>query len=571
MRRPRRPVRDGAAHHRPAASTRRHGRRPPPCPPVQPKGSTWQLRLTTAPRRTTCCGTSAAHAGWSGRAARPEHSCGCATRARSRPHDLEGLVDLPRPPAALGLDAVRHRRGGRRLDAVQVIEDDATAAAWTSTSGASPRCRSRDQRRQALKAQAIAARTYAAKRAGRVLMPTPADQNYTGYAKELEDKGSATARGDLRWRAAVDATTGQVVTSAATGALIDTLYSSSVGGHSEDERYVWGVEAPLPARRRRLALGAGVEQPGRQPVVGQGVSWGTLASKLGFTSISAISVPARGAARAAGVKVTGPRRGAAHHGVPRGLGRTAGARPALAGLRDLERLRSAGRPRPRSSATGTVTATTTRAGSARPRRAARSPTRRARWTKRYRYGTPGDVPVVGDWDGDGEDDVGVFRAGTWLLRNGQTGGTADQDIPYGVAGDVRWSAGGRARRWASAWSAAGLAAADHRHSGRATADVPLWQVGDVPWSATGTATAHRGRCAPGREVAGARPASAGAAAPTSATARGATAPGGRRLGRQRHRHRRGRARRPLSAQRAAGPATLAGRRRRRAGGERPAA
>ena len=39
---------------------------------------------------------------------------------------------------------------------------------------------------EALKAQAVAARTYAAKRAGRVLMPTPADQNYTGWKKETE-------------------------------------------------------------------------------------------------------------------------------------------------------------------------------------------------------------------------------------------------------------------------------------------------------------------------------------------------------------------------------------------------
>ena len=26
-----------------------------------------------------------------------------------------------------------------------------------------------------------------------------------------------------------------------------------------------------------------------------------------------------------------------------------------------------------------------------------------------------DVPVVGDWDGDGKDDLGVFRNGIWYL------------------------------------------------------------------------------------------------------------------------------------------------------------
>ena len=53
----------------------------------------------------------------------------------------------------------------------------------------------------ALKAQAIAARTFAAKRTGRVLMPTPADQNYTGWKKETEGTGGvwgATLEGRRR-------------------------------------------------------------------------------------------------------------------------------------------------------------------------------------------------------------------------------------------------------------------------------------------------------------------------------------------------------------------------------------
>ncbi len=32
------------------------------------------------------------------------------------------------------------------------------------------------------------------------------------------------------------------------------------------------------------------------------------------------------------------------------------------------------------------------------------------------FGDVGDIPVVGDWDGDGQDDVGVWRGGNWILR-----------------------------------------------------------------------------------------------------------------------------------------------------------
>lgn len=32
------------------------------------------------------------------------------------------------------------------------------------------------------------------------------------------------------------------------------------------------------------------------------------------------------------------------------------------------------------------------------------------------FGQPGDVPAVGDWNGDGRDELGVFRQGSWILR-----------------------------------------------------------------------------------------------------------------------------------------------------------
>jgi peptidoglycan/xylan/chitin deacetylase (PgdA/CDA1 family) len=54
----------------------------------------------------------------------------------------------------------------------------------------------------------------------------------------------------------------------------------------------------------------------------------------------------------------------------------------------------------------------------------------------FRYGRIGDVPVVGDWNGDGVDTAGVVRGTTWMLRNSNTVGAADVTFPYGRTGDV---------------------------------------------------------------------------------------------------------------------------------------
>ncbi|HEX5661310.1 MAG TPA: hypothetical protein VFX59_29175 [Polyangiales bacterium] len=64
----------------------------------------------------------------------------------------------------------------------------------------------------------------------------------------------------------------------------------------------------------------------------------------------------------------------------------------------------------------------------------------------FRFGQQGDTPVVGDWDGDGIATVGVFRDGVFSLRNANSEGEADVlelgqrgDVP--VAGD--WNGDGR--------------------------------------------------------------------------------------------------------------------------------
>ncbi len=59
----------------------------------------------------------------------------------------------------------------------------------------------------------------------------------------------------------------------------------------------------------------------------------------------------------------------------------------------------------------------------------------------FGYGAPGDIAVVGDWDGDGMESPGVFRDGGWYLRNSNTSGPADLVYSFGDPGD--WPVVGR--------------------------------------------------------------------------------------------------------------------------------
>lgn len=56
----------------------------------------------------------------------------------------------------------------------------------------------------------------------------------------------------------------------------------------------------------------------------------------------------------------------------------------------------------------------------------------------FRYGQPGDHPVVGDWNGDGISSIGVFREGQWLLDIDGNGRWSQHDrrIDFGQPGDT---------------------------------------------------------------------------------------------------------------------------------------
>lgn len=101
---------------------------------------------------------------------------------------------------------------------------------------------------EALRAQAVAGRTYATRRVlgidagaepcGCHLGATPVHQFYTGWSKEGEP-GFGGA-----WVAAVDGTDGVVATSG--GDFAQTVYSSSHGGRSENSQDSWAFSGPLP-------------------------------------------------------------------------------------------------------------------------------------------------------------------------------------------------------------------------------------------------------------------------------------------------------------------------------------
>ena len=55
--------------------------------------------------------------------------------------------------------------------------------------------------------------------------------------------------------------------------------------------------------------------------------------------------------------------------------------------------------------------------------------------QKFRLGKWSDIAVVGDWNGDGTDDVGVFRNGAWYLDAAGNDGVADRVVYFGGRGD----------------------------------------------------------------------------------------------------------------------------------------
>jgi hypothetical protein len=66
----------------------------------------------------------------------------------------------------------------------------------------------------------------------------------------------------------------------------------------------------------------------------------------------------------------------------------------------------------------------------------------------FAYGQAGDVPLVGDWNGDGNVGIGVRRGSTFILRNSASAGAPDHIFDWGRPDDVAfvgdWNGNGTA-------------------------------------------------------------------------------------------------------------------------------
>jgi len=112
----------------------------------------------------------------------------------------------------------------------------------------------------------------------------------------------------------------------------------------------------------------------------------------------------------------------------------------------------------------------------------------------FKWGRPGDIPVMGDWNGDGTHTIGIVRDGNrWMLRNENSRGAVDISFTFGEPGDIPvvgdwngdgiWGIGVRKnghRRWELRETASGGESERSFWFGRGT-DIPV--TGD--WNGNG--------------------------------------------------------------------------------------
>ena len=110
-----------------------------------------------------------------------------------------------------------------------------------------------------------------------------------------------------------------------------------------------------------------------------------------------------------------------------------------------------------------------------------------------KFGVPGDYPVVGDWDGNGSDTLGVYRNGVFYLSNSNTTGHIDLTFAFGRAGDQPiagdWNGDGIDTIGIYRSSAITFSLRNTNSAGAADATFKLGKIGDIgiagDWNADG--------------------------------------------------------------------------------------
>ncbi len=329
-----------------------------------------------------------------------------------------------------------------------------------------------------MKTQAVAARSYAATSDLRTshlvagcfcdIKNSSADQVYGGWL------GSRSLW--QTWDAAAASTAGEVVVhpSAPDGTIVRAFYSSSSGGATESSEDKWGGASPYLVS---------VPDPWSLASINPYRSWTTtitrsnLASWLGLADVETVEVIATNDSGS-------PRRfrfgGISNAGAAVNIEKSVGEVTSRYGLRSWYFSITISRPPPLNNANADQVAM-------------QDPTTGI-WHIRHTngtvdsfyYGNPKDTPYAGDWDGDGDDTMGLYREsnGYLFLRNTNDQGIADIEIYYGIPKDQPisgdWNGDGTDTVGIYRSSQGRFYLRNTNTQGIADIDFPFGNPGDVP-------------------------------------------------------------------------------------------
>lgn len=284
-------------------------------------------------------------------------------------------------------------------------------------------------REATLKTQAVAARSYAATSDLRTnhtvagcfcdLKNSSADQVFAGW---LGSRSLWQA-----WDAAAASTAGQVVVhpAAPDGTIVRAFYSSSSGGATESSADKWGGAFPyLVSVPDQWSLSS--INPYR--------SWTTtitrasLASWLGLADVETVDVITTNDSGSPSRFRFG---GISNAGAAVNVEKSVGEITSRYGLRSWYFSITINRPPPLNDANADQVAMQD------PRTGVWHIRHTNGTVDSFYYGNPKDTPYAGDWDGDGDDTMGLYResSGYLFLRNTNDQGIADIEIYYGIPKD----------------------------------------------------------------------------------------------------------------------------------------